>query len=164
MCIRDRGFTKQWTVPGGGPQFCGRAGIAMEDGSLLCRGNTTSLTQTTQAFSTQRFWLDLSSSRLRVTPSPFIQQFELPQTSALMEIFRSESTVNMLEVPGTGSGGPSLLLRVETLCPRAATCANGQAGAFNALYVSSNGGTHWRHRSVIPKPCLLYTSPSPRDS
>eukprot|EP01043_Picozoa_sp_COSAG02_P073246 COSAG02_NODE_14157_length_1303_cov_4.538206_1_plen_335_part_10 len=147
-----RGFAKQWTVPDGGPEFCGQAGISVEDGSLLCRGNTTSLTHTTQAFSTQHFWLDMSSTRLRVTPSPFTQQFELPQTSVPMKIFRSESTVNMLEVPGTGSGGPGLLMRVETLCPRAATCANGLTGAFNALYVSSDGGAHWRHRSVIPKP------------
>lgn len=146
-----RGFTKQWNVPGGGLKFCGQAGISME-GSLLCRGNTTLLTNATHAFSTQRWWLDTSSSRLRATPSPLIQRFELPQSLGPMKVFQSESTVNMLAIPGTGSGDPSLLLRVETLCPRVAACANGQAGAFNALYISSDGGAHWRRRSIIPNP------------
>ena len=144
-----QGFAKQWD---GGPEFCGRAGIPMADGSLLCRANTTRVTNTTQTFATQRFWLDKSaSSRLRVSPSPFVQNFELPPSSALT-IFRSESTVNMLEVKiGAGPGGATLLLRVESLC-QVASCVNGQPGSRNSLYASSDGGAHWRYRSDIPKP------------
>jgi len=148
------GFAKQWDVPSGGPEFCGRSGIPMADGSLLCRGNTTSLTRTAQTFATSRFWLSTSVSsppRLRAAPSPLVQRFELPPAASQMMVFQSVSTVNMLEVPGAGPGGIRLLLRVESLC-RSATCANGQPGARNALYASTNNGAHWRYRSDMPRP------------
>ena len=67
----------------------------------------------------------------------------------------------MLQVGSLGGLGLSLdtLLRAEA---QGAAKNKSQAADVNCILIWTRGGTS-HHESTDPKPCLLYTSPSPRD-
>lgn len=156
LAVEGKGWEKQWDVPTSGPDFCGRAGTASIDGSVLCRDSiptSSSLNGTSAAFRTTRF--TLKNGKLHASNGSEIQTFNMPANSEL-QMVPTSPTINMEAI--TVGKQETLLLRVETLCPSHCNssaplpCCTGASAGRNELYGSVDGGKTWLPRSTIPRP------------
>ena len=154
LSVEGKGWEKQWDVPAG-PEFCGRAGIASADGSILCRDAVVSSTGTAATFATTRF--TVKNDTLQASNDSKTQTFKLPADSGLSIVPAASSIINMVAVT---VGEQETLRRVETLCPLHCNmsdplpcCTSASAGGGrNELFASTDGGTTWLPRTTIPRP------------